>query len=179
MTSETPLQNLGPDDAITPIMIYTSDHLSWGQFIHKKALLPGRALVGVSVPDFLSIYDANSMVVIGSQIAKPIKYTEIHVPVTSVLAYHLMPPHQDQIDYDESAPNRVMKPFTAHVGSFHFNASMRISDITTIKNTLEVAKSAFFTVYDVEVTHPTNPNMKPIKINMAYVRREMVLVGLT
>jgi hypothetical protein len=89
-----------------------------------------------------------------------------------------MPPNEAQLDYDPGEPNRIMVPISAHVGAFIFQAEMRISNQTTVKTSLGVAKADFLGVYNVEVRHPSNPNMKPIRTNYALLRRMYILTGL-
>ena len=101
----------------------------------------------------------------------PKKFGEIHIPVPSIQAYHLMPPHSDPLDYDENEPNRIMVPLLAYVSGFHFNVQARISTATTLKNFLDVSKSTFLSFYNASITHPHSPQMKPIQTQMVLVRR--------
>jgi hypothetical protein len=81
-----------------------------------------------------------------------------------------MPPQKDRIDYDETEPNRVMAPLTMYMGSFSIHGVMRISEVTTVKSNLEVLKSDFLTLYDLEISHSHNTEMKSIRTNMGYFR---------
>ena len=163
-----------PDETTTPVMVYTRDALIWGNVITKKTLMASRLLIGVSVPDFITIIDAQNMPTFGNQMLKPRKYSSYHLPVREILGYHLVPPATDPYDFDENEPNRAMEKVMIMVGAFQFNANLRISTQTTIQAFLGVSKAQFFSVYDLEVVHPYNPNMKPVKTNMALIRREAV-----
>lgn len=168
---------LQPDEKTTPVMVYTQDALIWGNVVTKKSLKASRLLIGVSVPDFITIIDAQNMPTVGNQLLKPSKFTSFFLPVSQILGYHLVPPSIEPYDFDESEPNRAMKPVVIQVGAFHFNANLRISTQTTIKDFLGVSKAQFISVYDLEIVHPYNENLKPVKTNMALVRREAVSFG--
>lgn len=176
--TEYALSNLGEDDRAVQVMIHTKTGLAWGHMVHKQAVLPERILTGATVPDYISLYDAQMFTAQGTTISKPIKYSELHIPYDTITAFHLMPPNEAQLDYDPAEPNRIMVPITAHVGAFIFHAQMRISNQTTASNSLRIAKADFIGFYEVEVLHPSNPNMKPIQTNYALLRRMNVLVGL-
>jgi hypothetical protein len=176
--TENALSNMGEDDRVAQVMIHTNTGLSWGQMVHKQAILPERILTGSTVPDYITLYDAQTITAQGNSISKPIKYSEFHIPYDIINAFHLMPPNEAQLDYDPAEPNRIMVPIIAHVGAFIFNANIRISNQTSVGNSLRIAKADFISVYDIEVYHPSNPNMKPIQTNYALLRRMQILVGL-
>ena len=161
---------ISDEETTTSLMFYTTLGLVWGDLVHHNQVLPGRLLVGGSTPDVITLYNAQVMFTESNYISRPTKYSEIYIHENTVLAYHLSPPNEDQIDYDASEPHRLMTPVIAHIGHFKAKIQMRISDRTSVKTNLEVAKSEFITFYDAEVTHPHNPNMKPIKNNLIYIR---------
>jgi hypothetical protein len=129
-------------------------------------------LIGATVPDFVTLFDAQHMTTGGNQMGAPNKFDEIHIPTPTIQAYHLMPPHTDPLDYDENEPNRIMEPLLAFVAGFHFKIEARISTATTLKNFLDVSKSTFLSFYNANITHPHSPQMKPIQSSMVLVRRE-------
>jgi hypothetical protein len=156
------VRELQPDEKITPVMVYTKESLTWGN------------LIGTAIPDYVTLFDAQNMPVLGEKLIKPQKYNNYYIPVAQIIAYHLMPPVSEPYDFDVNEPNREMKEVLVHAGAFLFNAHIRISTQTTIQGFLDVSKSRFISVYDVEITHPHSPQATPIKVNMAVVRREGV-----
>ena len=165
------------DEKSTPVMVYTSNRLSWGDLVTKQSILPERILIGVSIPDFITLCNAQTSICRGSTLSKPNKFTKLHIPYQEIIGYHLMPPHVAQLDYDLTEQNRVMAPVTIQVGNFDFQAKFRISTQTSIKTMLDVTKSDFISVYDVVISHPGNPNMKSIQVNFALVSRMSVTFG--
>ena len=176
ISTQNPLANLAPDDKATPMMVYSPNRLTWGQIITKEGILPGRILLSATMPDYISLFNVQTLATQGT-LSKPVKFTELHIPVLDIAGYHLMPPAEDAINYDPTAPNRIMMPIIAHVGAFNFNAEVRISTQTTLQRFLGNAKSEFISIYNAEVRHPGNPKMKPINVTVAYIRRTLVAVG--
>jgi hypothetical protein len=177
METNLPIE-ISNEETVSSLMFYTSQGLVWGEIVHHKGVLPGRLLVGISTPDMITLYNAQMMFTEANYIAKPVKHSELFFHASNVLAYHLTPPHEDQIDYDTTEPHRMMTPVTIKIGDFVAKAQMRISDQTTVKTNLDVAKSEFITFYDAEVTHPHNPSMPPIKNNLIYIRLSRVVFSV-
>ena len=157
-------------EIMTAMMFYTKDSLIWGDILHHEEILPSRILVGVTVPEFISVYNAKIMFMEPNFISKPVSYSELHIPSIKIIGYHLMPPQEDQIDYDKTEPNRRMVPLAVYMGAFTIQGFARISEITTVKSNLEVTKSEFLTLYDLEITHSHKADMKSIRSNMGYFR---------
>ena len=176
-TLQNPPSNLGEEEKSTPVMVYSPNDLAWGHLITKGAILPERILTGVTVPDFITLQNAQTIIAQGNTLSKPTKYNVLHVPYEEIIGFHLMPPYEAQLDYDPSEPNRIMTPVTVHVGAFHFYANYRISMQTTIQTMLDVTKADFVPIYDVNIHHPGNPNMKSIHVNLALVRRSATIFG--
>lgn len=165
----TPVE-LKTGETMTAMMFYTGNSLIWGDILHHVEILPSRILVGVTIPEFLSVYNARIMFTEPNFISKPIPHSEIHLPAQKVIGYHLLPPQMDRLDYDESEPNRRMVPITSYMGPFQIQGSIRISEVTTVKSNIEVMKAEFLTLYDLEISHAHKPEMKPIHSNMGYFR---------
>lgn len=177
MTTNLPIE-ISDEETTTSLMFYTTQGLVWGEVVHNKQVLPGRLLVGISTPDMITLYNAQVMFTEANFISRPVKHKELFIHEHNVLAYHLTPPAQDQIDYDPTEPHRIMTPVGVHIGAFQAKVQMRISDRTSVKTNLDVSKSEFITFYDAEVTHPHNPNMPPIKNNLIYTRMRSAIFSV-
>ena len=157
-------------ETLTAMMFYTKESLVWGEILHHESVLPSRILVGVTVPEFISVFNAKMIFLEPNFISNPVSHSEIHIPAKKIIGYHLMPPHEDQIDYDPSEPNRKMQPMTVFLGPFTVKGSIRISGLTTVKSNLEVTKSEFMALYDLQINHTHQREMKPIHAKMGYFR---------
>lgn len=161
---------LKPGEVTTSMMFYTSNALVWGDIVHHENILASRILLGATIPEYVTIYNAQLMFAQLNYISKPVKRQELYLPTGQINAFHLTPPQEDQLDYDETEPNRVMSSVHIDIPPFTTTANMRISEVTTVKSNLEVMKSDFITFYDAQTTHANSPNMKPIPTNMILVR---------
>lgn len=179
---QTPTETVKPfiDDTevATPFMAYTQQGIVWGKMPHSEMIQqPTRILVGVTVPEFVTLVDANILAVEPNFVAKPVHHDLVMLPYDTIIGFHLMPPQKDQLDYDPSEPNRVMAPVTFYMGALVVKGSIRISEITSVKNTVEVMKADFITLYDLEVCHPNNPKMTPVRTNMGFFRLRSMLIA--
>jgi hypothetical protein len=161
---------LKPGETTTQMMFYTSKALIWGSIVHHENILASRILTGVTIPEYVSLHNAQIMFVQMNYMGKPMRRKEIFLPADQINAYHLTPPQEDQLDYDPTEPNRMMSPLEIYQPPFTIKANIRISQITTVKSNLTALKSDFITFYDAETTISKNPNMKPICTNMILVR---------
>ena len=177
-TAHTEQPFVGVEKTETPMMAYTSQGLIWGNLSHSSMVQPSRILLGVTIPEFLALDQAQVMFMEPNYVAKPIKHQQILIPTSTILGYHLMPPHKDVLDYDPTEPNRVMSPMTLYMSAMKITGNIRISEVTDAKTTLEVMKASYLTMYDVEISHLTNTQMAPIKAGQAYFRVNSLLVAL-
>ncbi len=169
---------LAGDEKLTPVMIYTSHSLVWGQLYSKKAIRVSSWLLSDMAPTYFKIYSAQVLFVGGSQTLAPIKKPVLQLQTKGINAFHLMPPDEDGADYDPNEPNRKMVPLTAHVGYFQIDGFARMATFTDVDNFLGAAKSEYITIYDTTMTCPMVPSIKGIKASMILLRQERVIFSL-
>jgi hypothetical protein len=177
-TVQTEQPFVGVEKIETPMMVYTTQGLIWGNLSHSSMVQPSRILLGVTIPEYLPLDQAQVLFMEPNYVAKPVKHQQILVPTPTILGYHLMPPHKDVLDYDPTEPNRIMAPMSLYMGSLRIEGNIRISEVTDVKTTLEVMKATFLTMYDIKISHLTNTQMAPIKAGQAYFRIHSLLVAL-
>ena len=168
---------VGIEKVETPMMVYTSQGIIWGKLSHSSGIQPSRILLGVTIPEYLALTEAQAMFLEPNYISKPIKHQQILIPTPTILGYHLMPPQKDVLDYDLTEPNRKMAPLTIYMRAMKINGHIRISEVTDTKTTLEVMKADFLTVYDLEISHLNNTQMSPIRTSQAYFRIHSLLIA--
>lgn len=174
-TASLPRIKLAADEVATPVMVYVPGGLIWGSVVTHKALSAMRVLIGSTPPDYVALFNGQMLMTSSNQLGKTFKRREFHIPSREILAYHLMPPHREELHFDETEMNRKMEPFTAIVGAFHFNSEIRMAEQANLKSFLSVAKSDYLEVANTEVLLPSNPNLQPIITNYALLRREYIL----
>lgn len=172
------LDNLDVEQIAVPTMVHTANSLSWGKVVIHENLRINLILVGSSVPDYISLYEAHRIRMDGTEVSKPAAYSELHIPTENILGFHVMPPMIEALDYEEDEPNRIMQPLVCLLGSFEFHGLFRMSSQTDLHQFLGVSKSKYLSLYDVEIRHTTSTQMKPIKSHMVQLRRDALLMGI-
>lgn len=161
---------LGPDEKAAAVMVYLPTAVCWGEVVVKELIRVSTWLRTNSAPNYLCLYGAKFMNT-SSSTPRPISFPTLEVNVSTVMAYHLIPPAQDPLDYDPSEPNRKMEPVTALVGSFRLDGSIRIASISNLARFLEVTKEMFTALYDVDISSPGIQGLGVMKVPFVLVRQ--------
>lgn len=172
------LNALAPDEKITPVTVYIMTGLAIGKLVTKEQIRVSTWLRTDMAPGYLSLREARFLPLTGSEAGTSLAFPELHIPTPQTLAFHLMPPTSDPLDYDPDEPHRKMEPVSIILGFFRFNGFMRMSTYSTLGQYLEVTKETFTPVYDVEVSNLAIPSLKPIRVSYALVRQEGALFAL-
>jgi len=167
---------LEADEKATPVMVYTTHHLAWGEVVTKEVIRLSTWLRTQAAPQYIRLFGAQMMYVGGPMAT--IAMAELHIPIDQVLAFHMLPPHQDPPDYDPDEPNRKMVPVTALVGSFRFEGLLRMSTQSSLHNFLEVIKEVYTSLYEVKISQPERPSMAALQVPYTIVRRDAALFSL-
>jgi hypothetical protein len=154
----------------TPVMVYTLTTLARGEMITKEQLRVSTFLRTQAAPEFVGLYNAQVLVFGGPTGIQQTSYTEYFIPTQQILAYHLVPPVKDPVDYDLSEPNRKMEPATLLVGTFRFTGHIRMATQSNISKYLELARESFFSFYDAEITNPGLPSASALKVPIVLAR---------
>lgn len=154
-----------------PVMAYTRGAVHWGEARVREQIRVSTWLRTNMAPDYLTLYAARSLFLAGQALQKPVPTTELHIPVAQIIAYHLLPPAVDPLDYDPSEPNRRLEPMSAISGFFIINGSMRLSSNATVAKYLEVTREEFTGIYEAEIRTPVFPSLGTIKTPFVLVRQ--------
>jgi hypothetical protein len=167
------MATLSPEEKSTIVMLYTQNMLIRGGVVTKKGVRVSTWLRTQGVPEYIHLFKP-TVIHFGSGVIKTLSYAEIYVPVTTILAFHLAPPGNEPLDYDPNETNRVMVPATSLLGTFQFKGSLRISSLGTLSTSIELAHSSWMSVYDVDVTNHSMPQMQPIHVPMILISPKQV-----
>jgi hypothetical protein len=167
------MATISPDDKKTVVMIYTQNMLVHGEVVTKQGVRVSTWLRTVGVPEYIHLFTPK-VILFGSGAVKNFSYNEIFVPVTSLIAFHLAPPATDPMDYGQDETNRVMAPVTVLVGTFIFKGHLRISSKADVSTTIELAHSAWLSLYDVDISNPFMPQMQPMHVAMLVVNPKQI-----
>ena len=171
------MYTLAPEEKTSLVMAYTHNTLIRGDVVTKEGVRVNTWLRTQGVPEFMHLLKPQ-VLVFGCGSVKSLTYTEIYVPVSTVIAFHLVPPVAETMDYSEDEKNRVMAPVTVLLGTFVFKGNLRISSTAGISTSIEMAHSAWMSIYDVEVTNPYMPQMQIPRVPLILVNPKQVSLAL-
>jgi hypothetical protein len=174
-----PTTTPGPDEKQASVIFYTASNIVWGEVLYRSTIRVSTWLRTNAVPDFLTILNAKVLNTTSPiDTPKPIHFPEIHIPTSQVLAYHLLPPAKDPMDYDPTEPNRCMDPVTVIVGTFKFDGFMRMSTRMVVRKYLEVTREGFSSIYDVDISNLIIPSLGVVKAPFVQVRQLNVMFAI-
>ena len=166
--------NVPDENHSSPVMVYTAHYLIWGDLILKAALRVSTYLRTNVAPEAITLYNARTLLTT-SGTSKPVAYPELSLATSQILAYHLVPPNRDPIDYDPTEPNRKMEPIYAIVGPFRIEGSLRLAAKSDLAKYLDLTHEQFTAVYDAEITHPLMPQLGGLQVPYLLVRQQTAM----
>src|SRR5262245_26381046 len=110
---------LATDEKTTPVMVYTQDALVRGEVVTKQSLRVSIWLRTDGAPHYLRLMNAHKLF-FGGGPARSSSHAEIFVPVATVIGFHIVPPAQEPLDYEEGEKNRAIQVVNVGVGAFIF-----------------------------------------------------------
>jgi len=170
------MKPLAPDEKTALVMLYTHNMLVRGEIVIKESLRVSIWLRTQGVPNYIHLHNPN-VILLGGTPPKSLAYSEVFVPTAEVIGFHLAPPAHDPLDYDASEANRRMQPVDMLVGSFMLKAKLRISTQTELETFLDVSRSSWTSVYEVDITNPYLPQFN-VHTPMMLVNPNHVSFGL-
>jgi hypothetical protein len=159
-----------PDEKSASVMVYTATGLSWGEVVVKEQIRVSTWLRTNASPDIVCLYNAKTITTTNNAPPKPLQFSELHIMNQQVVAFHLMPPAKDPLDFDPNEPNRRMDPITVMVGTFRIDGLMRIAVKSNLSKYLEVTRENFAAIYDAEITCPVMPSLGVMRVPYVIVR---------
>lgn len=163
------MYTVASDEKASLVMIYTPNTLFRGELITKQAIRVSTWLRTDGAPEYLHLINAQVLNFLGSQV-RSYAYAEIFVPVDIAIAYHLVPPLQDFLDYDPDEANRIMEPVTVMLGVFLVKGKVRISTQTGFGTSIATSRLAWMSIYDAQITSPSLPQMPALDVPMLVIR---------
>jgi hypothetical protein len=152
------IPTLGAEDKATPLMLYTAYGMLRAELICKQNVRVNIWLRTDNAPRYLHLIKAQ-VVLVGGNAIKTFSYADVFLPADTVIAYHLLPPASEPMDYEDTEANRRMQPATALLNSFMFKGELRISTQSDFGTTIEVARSSWLSFYNVDISNPYLPQL--------------------
>lgn len=169
-TERNSTYNLGPDEKAAQVMVYTATSFYWGEVVVKNIIRVSTWLRTNTVPNRISLYNAMGLITLPG--CKPFSFSEVHIPLGQIQAFHLIPPAQDPPDFDPTEPNRMNHPIGAIINSFIIKGSLRLSASADLKKFLEVTHETFTSIYDAEVSNPAVQSFRGLSVPYLLVRQD-------
>jgi len=170
------MKPLAPDEKSATVLVYTANMLVRGEVVIKESLRVSIWLRTQGVPNYIHVIKPQ-IILFGGASPRPLSYSEIFVPTVKVLAFHLAPPAQDPMDYQEGELNRMMQPVDLVVGTFLLKAKLRMSTLTDVATNLDVSRGAWMSIYDAVISNPYLPQFS-VQAPMLLVNPGEVSFGL-
>jgi len=167
---------LAVEEKSTLVMIYTPQALVRGTLMTRESVRVSILLRTDGAPRFFHLYNAQMIFFGGGQV-RSTNHPEIYVPIATVIAFHIVPPAQDPLDYEEGEKNRAEETISAGVGTFIFKGNIRFSAQSGLASSLEMTHS-WMSMYEVEVSNPSLPQMPTIHVPMLLVDPRQVTFSL-
>ena len=171
MNDKPAAYTLAEDEKAAQVMIYTMNFLFWGEVVVKSIIRVSTWLRTNTVPDWIPLYNAGSIVTTSGTAPRTNSYSELFVAVPQINAFHLSPPAADPLDFDPTEPNRRMEPVNAIIGTFQMKGHLRIAASSSLRRYLEVTRETYTPIYDVEITNLVLPAFGPVKVPFMLIRQ--------
>jgi hypothetical protein len=161
------MYSLKNNEILTPAMFYTADSLYHGQVVTTEIVRVNIWLRSDSAPKYVHLLNAQQISLTG--VGQSLKFNEVFVPTSKIIAYHVAPNVEIELDYLENEPNRHMVPtIVVSPSLLTIQGDSRISTQTDFGTTLEVGRSTWLSLYKATISTPKVPKMS--------VQTEMVLI---
>jgi hypothetical protein len=166
MTENTNLNyTLSPDEKSASIVIYLNHGLVIGDAIVKESIRNISTWLRTNAaPETIFLRKAKMIYIAPDAKPKSMTFDELYIATKDVLAYHLLPPAKEPLDYDPDEPNRRMVPITALIGRFRIDANMRISKQVDVKKSLEISREEYKSLYDANIYCPVMPALGIVNV---------------
>jgi len=171
MNDKPAAYTVAEDEKTVQVMIYTLTSLFWGEVVVKSIIRVSTWLRTNTVPDWIPLYNAGSIVTTSGTAPRTNNFTELFVPVPQIIAFHMLPPAADPLDYDPTEPNRRLEPVNALIGTFQVKGGLRITTSSSLKRYVEVTRESYTSLYDAEITNLVLPAFGPIKVPYILIRQ--------
>jgi hypothetical protein len=171
------MYTLAAGEKATLVLVYTENTLLRGEVVTTENIRVNTWLRTAGVPEFMHILKPQ-VLLFGSGGVKSLAYSEVYLPVPTIIAFHPVLPADNPLDYTEDEKNRLMVPVTALAGTFLFKGALRISTLSGLGTSIEQAHSSWTSIYEAEVTNPYLSQMPPMHVPMILVHPKQVSLAL-
>lgn len=168
---------LRPDEKTAPVMLYANNSVIRGEAVIKQNTPRVNIWLRTDgAPRYMHILKPQ-VLVFGGNPVKALSYSEIYFPTSEAIAFHPLLPLEEPLDFDPSEADRKMEVVEVLVGTFVMKGKIRISTHMEVDATLEAARLAWMSFYEVWITNPYLPQMPALQIPMVLINPGHVAFG--
>lgn len=171
------MPTLAADEKTTTVLVYTQNALVRGEVVTKQNARVSVWLRMQVEVNYLRIYNPQFLA-FGGPMTKSMINDELFCPIEHIHGFHLAPPANEPLDYDETEPNRVMKDVNLLIGQFSIKGKLRLSTHSDLATSLEVAHAGWLSAYEVEISPLFVPSFPTMKAPMMLVNPRYVSFGV-
>jgi hypothetical protein len=172
------MYTLAAEEKITPVMIYTQNTLIHGEVVTMESIRVSVWLRMEGAPEYMHLLKPRVLNLSGSA-TKMLTYSELYLPVSEIIGFHLTPPVHDPLDYDESEMNRRLQPVSVLAGNFVFNGAIRVSTQVDLGTSIISGRAVWMSIYNAKISSSYLPQMGEVQVPMLLVRPSKVNFGLS
>jgi hypothetical protein len=173
---ELHMYTLASDEKATLVLAYTHNMLVRGEAVTKDNAHVNVWLRTDGAPNYIHLLNAQVLIFWGGP-PKLLSYTEFFLPTLEVVGFHVAPPSNEALDYDPNEKNRAMDTISVLLGMFMFKGKIRYSAQTGLGSSLEVARTTWMSLYEVDVSNPAMPQFA-MHVPMMLMRPTQVSFGV-
>jgi hypothetical protein len=170
------MYTLASDEKATLVLAYTHSMLIRGEAVTKDNVRVNVWLRTDGAPNYIHLLNAQ-VLVFGGGAPKSLSYTEFFLPTQDVVVFHVAPPSNEALDYDPNEKNRSMDTVSVLLGTFMLKGKIRYSAQTGLGSSLEVARTMWMSLYEVDVSNPYLPQLA-MHVPMMLLRPTQVSFGV-
>jgi hypothetical protein len=172
------LYNLEPDEKSGSIIMYLRQGLCIGDVVLKNHLRISTWLRTNAAPETICMKNAKMIYIAADAKPKSMTFSEYFVATSELLAYHLLPPAQDPVDYDPDEPNRHMVSITALMDKFRIDGKIRISQQVDLRKSLEISREEYKSIYEATIYCPIMPALGIVNVPLVLIRQSAAIFAV-
>ena len=172
------MYTLTAEEKATPVMIYTRNTLIHGEVVTRESIRVSVWLRMDGAPEYMHLLKPQVLNLSGSA-TRMLTYSELYLPTSEIIGFHLTPPGHDPLDYDESEMNRRMQPVSVLVGNFIFNGAIRVSTQVDLGTSIISGRAIWMSIYNAKISSSYLPQMGEVQVPMLLVRPSKVNFALS
>ena len=170
------MYTLTSDEKTTLVLAYTHNMLVRGEAVTKDNVRVSVWLRTDGAPNYIHLLNAQ-VLIFGGGAPKSLSYAEFFLPTQDVVIFHVAPPNSEPLDYAPDEKNRSMDTVSVLLGTFMLKGKVRYSSQTGLGSSLEVARTTWMSLYEVDISNPALPQLA-MHVPMLLMRPTQVSFGV-